>query len=272
MYGEFQKMNQYQLRTDAVGRERLNLQGKVYNPGSQKFLLDQGIKEGCSVLEVGCGSGIMTPWLAEQVGKRGRVVCIDNSHAQVISTSRLAKKMGLQQVECQELSVFDLDQIKEKFDLIYLRFVLIHLDDPLNALIKIKNRLKVGGRIVVNDMINSCSFCYPYSPAFERRRKIMEQFFIKNGRNPNFSLTLPAMLKKIKLKIVNESVFQPVLAKSTDRKLLTLFFYEMKDKLLSLNILTESEWNEFVNDLKKIQEDKNYFITLSSMHQICIKK
>jgi len=265
-------MNQYHLRTDAIGRKRLDLQGKVYNPGSQQFLLDQGIKKGWSVLEVGCGSGTMTSWLAEQVGKRGRVVCIDNSPAQVLATERLAKKMGLKQVECHELSVFDLDQIKEKFDLIYLRFVLIHLDDPLDALIKIKSRLKTSGRIVVNDMLNSCSFCYPNSSAFDQRRKIMEQFCIKNGRNPNFSLTLPSMLKKIKLKITNESVFQPLLITPINRKLLTLFFYEVKDKLISLNILTKEEWETLVNDLEKIQEDKNYFVTLSSMHQISIRK
>lgn len=265
-------MNQYHLRTDTIGRKRLDLQGKVYNPGSQQFLLDQGIKKGWSVLEVGCGSGTMTPWLAEQVGKRGRVVCIDNSPAQVLATERLAKKMGLKQVECQELSVFDLDKIKEKFDLIYLRFVLIHLEDPLDALIKIKSRLKTGGRIVVNDMLNSCSFCYPSAPVFDQRRKVLEQFFIKNGRNPNFSLTLPSMLKKIKLKITNESVFQPLLTTPINRKLVTLFFYEVKDKLISLNILTEKEWKTFVNDLEKIQEDKNYFVTLSSMHRICIGK
>lgn len=265
-------MNQYHLRTDAIGRKRLDLQGKVYNPGSQQFLLNQGIKKGFSVLEVGCGSGTMTPWLAEQVGKRGRVVCIDNSPAQVRATRQIAKKMGLKQIECHDLSVYDLDQLKEKFDLIYSRFVLIHLDDPLAALIQIKNRLKTGGQLVVNEMLNSCSFCYPNSPAFNKRRETLEQFFIKNGRNPNFSLTLPSMLKKAKLKMTGESVFQPVLTKSTDRKLLTLLFHEVKDKLIALNILTESEWKMLVNDLEKIQKDENYFVTLSSMHQICIRK
>ncbi|HSW93008.1 MAG TPA: methyltransferase domain-containing protein [Gammaproteobacteria bacterium] len=265
-------MSQYHLKTDSVGRKRLNLQGKVYNPGSQQFLLDQGLKKGWSVLEVGCGSGTMTSWLAEQVGKRGRVVCIDNSSAQIRATKQVVKKNGLKQVECHELSVFDLDQLKEKFDLVYSRFVLIHLDDPLNALIKIKDRLKTGGRLVINDMLNSCSFCYPGSPVFDQRRKILEQFSIKNGLNPNFSLTLPEILRKIKLKILNESVFQPLLTTPVNRKLLTLIFYEIKDKLIALNILTASEWELFMRDLEKIQKDTSYFVTLSSMHQICIGK
>lgn len=265
-------MNQYHLRTDKTGRNRLNLQGKVYNPGSQQFLLEQGIKKGWSVLEVGCGSGTMTKWLAEQVGKKGKVFCIDNSRSQILATQRLAKKLQLTQIECHELSVYDLDHVKEKFDMIYVRFVLIHLDDPFTALIKMKNRLKKGGRIIINDMLNSCNFCYPKSAVFEQRKQILEQFFTSNGRNPNFSLTLPDMLKKLKLSIISESVFQPVLLKPAERTLVTLIFHEIKDKLIALKILTEHEWHVFVNELKKIQEDKNYFIALSSMHRIAVGK
>lgn len=40
------KTNSYQLRTDALGRKGLDLQGKLYNPGSENFLLAQGIKKG----------------------------------------------------------------------------------------------------------------------------------------------------------------------------------------------------------------------------------
>ena len=121
-------------------------------------------------------------------------------------------------------------------------------------------------------MINSCSFCYPNAPVFEQRKKVLEQFFIRNSRNPNFSLTLNDMLKKLKLSIITESIFQPLLKKPIERKLLTLFFHEVKDKLISLNILTEQEWQDFVNDLTKIQNDEKYFIALSSMHQICVGK
>lgn len=265
-------MSQYQLDTHKKGRNRLNIQGVVYNPGSQKFLLVQGIKKGQSILEVGCGSGSMTPWLAEQVGKRGRVLCIDNNRQQVLATQRLAKKANLKQVECLELSVFDLDQLNEKFDFIYVRFVLLHLDDPFTALKKLSQKLKKHGRIVIAEMLNSCNFCYPQTAVFAKRRHTIEQFFIKNGLDPNFGLTLKSLFKKLRLSVMDESLFQPMLITQKQRQLLWLFLYEVKDKMISLGILSLSEWNKLIKELKALQKNNDHFIALSSLYQISATK
>lgn len=261
-------MSQYQLRTDALGRKRLNLQGNLYNPGSQKFLLAQGLKKNHSVLEVGCGSGSMTTWLAEQVGNRGRVLSIDNNREQVLATERIVKKAKLRQVECREHSVFDLEQLNEKFDFIYVRFVLIHLEDPFTALIKMRQQLKKHGRLIIDEILNSFNFCHPATPVFDKRRHTIEQFMIKNGLNPNFGLTLKPLLKKLTFTSLQESLFQPVLIDATHKKLLPLVFYEMKDKLIALGILNTVEWKTLVTELEKMQKDKKYFIALSSLYQI----
>lgn len=259
----------YQLRTDTLGRNRLNLQGQLYNPGSQKFLLSQGVKKEQSILEIGCGSGSMTTWLAEQVGKQGRVLAIDNSRPQVRATERLVKKFKLRQVQCLELSLFDLDQLQEKFDIIYLRCVLIHLKEPNDALAKIIPRLKKNGKLIIEEIINSCNFSLPESEAFKKRRFIIEQFFIRNGLNPNFGLTLKTILQKNKFKDIQESLFQPILKSNTERKLLSLILHEAKEKFISLEILSLSEWDKLLAELEAMQNDKNCFVALSSLYQIC---
>lgn len=264
-------MSNYHLRTDHLGRKRLDLQGQVYNPGSQKFLLEQRIKAKQSILEIGCGSGSMTVWLAQQVGKQGRVVCIDNDKKQVVATQRAVNKAKLTHVECRELSVYGLAQLNEKFDIIYLRFILIHLDQPHRALQNVFSCLKKNGRIIIEEMLNSCNFCYPQSAIFDKRRYLIEQFFIKNGKNPNFALTLKSMVKKIKLSAVQESLYQPILQSTKERQLLSMLFYEIKDKLISLEILTLTEWNKFMQNLLKLQTDKKYFIALSSLYQISLQ-
>lgn len=264
-------MTKYQLRTDNLGRKRLNLQGSLYNPASYQFLLSQGIKKGQSILEVGCGSGTMTTWLAEQVGKKGKVLAIDNSPSQVLATSRLVNKLRLKQVECRELSVFDLSTLKEKFDIVYVRFVLIHLSDPNLALKNIYPVLKKNGCIVIDEILNSCNFCHPESAAFIKRRHSIEQFFLRNGLNPNFGLTLKAELKQLKLTNFQESLYQPVLKRS-HRKLLSLFLIENKDKFIALGILTENEWEKLVNELMLMEKDEKFFVALSSLYQISGRK
>lgn len=265
-------MSEYQLRTDVVGRKRLNLQGELYNPGSQYFLLAQGIDKGQSVLEVGCGSASMTPWLAEQVGKTGRVLAIDNSFPQVLATQKIIKKLGLKQVECREFSVFELERLKEKFDIIYLRCVLIHLTEPDAALKQIYRGLKKGGKVVIDEITNSCNFCYPENPAFLKRRHVIEQFFKRNGLNPNFGLSLKSRLKKLKFSNIHEFMYQPILNNPKQKKLLTLFLHESKNKFISLGILTEKEWTKLVKELEKLETEKNSFISLSSLYQISAER
>ncbi|MDR3568847.1 MAG: hypothetical protein P4L43_12535 [Syntrophobacteraceae bacterium] len=46
---------------------------EVLNPFSRDFLERSGITRGMSVLDVGCGPGAMTGWLAEMVGPEGHV-------------------------------------------------------------------------------------------------------------------------------------------------------------------------------------------------------
>lgn len=265
-------MCSYQLRTDSIGRKRLNLQGEVYNPGSQNFLLSQGIKKGQSILEVGCGSGTMSVWLAKQVGKRGRLLCIDNDRSQIKATQQVINKDKLTQVECRELSVFDLDQLAEQFDIIYVRFVLLHLIDPHTALIKLKSRLKKNGKLIIDEMLNSNNFCHPAASAFTKRREVIEQFFLKNNLNPNFGLGIKLLLKKIGLHSIQESLFQPMLITAKERQLLLLIVHEIKEKLIALKILTLAEWKKLVIDLEAIQYNKNYFIALSSLYQMSVGK
>lgn len=260
----------YQLSTNYLGRQRLKLQGDLYSSGSYQFLLSQGISRGQSVLEIGCGSGYMTPWLANQVGPKGKVLAIDNSKAQVIATRHATK--NLKQVECRELSVYDLDCLTEKFDIVYLRLVLIHLADPSSALAKAYRCLKNNGKIIIEEFLNSCNFCYPENQYFTKRRSVIEQFFIRNGLNPNFGITLKSQLSRLKLASIHESMFQPLFQNASQRKLLSLFLLECKDKLLSLDILTLTEWKKLMSGLEKLQKDKDFFIMLSSMYQISAQK
>lgn len=260
----------YQLSTNNLGRRRLKLQGDLYSPGSYQFLLSQGISPGQSVLEIGCGSGYMTPWLANQVGPKGRVLAIDNSKSQILATRHATKK--LKQVECRQLSVYDLDRLTEKFDIIYLRLVLIHLTDPHLALAKAYQCLKNNGKVIIEEFLNSYNFCYPENKFFTKRRHVVEQFYTRNGLNPNFGITLKSQLSKLKLTNIQESMFQPLFQNTNQRKLLSLFLIECKDKFISHEILTLTEWKKLISGLEKLQKDKHCFITLSSMYQISAQK
>ena len=61
--------NSYILQSGEKGAERLATVQNLYGKESQFFLQKSGLKKGMTVIDIGCGTGLMTKWLAEQVGK-----------------------------------------------------------------------------------------------------------------------------------------------------------------------------------------------------------
>ena len=64
----------------SVGLDKLDY---CFNPNTKTFLLRAGLKSDMSVLDIGCGSGVMTCWLAQQVGANGQVIAIENDMNQL---------------------------------------------------------------------------------------------------------------------------------------------------------------------------------------------
>ena len=68
----------------ALGRKGLArklVHNQLVNPSSQLFLLNSGLKAGMTVLDLSCGIGMMSCWLAKKVGTSGRVIAIDSNWA-----------------------------------------------------------------------------------------------------------------------------------------------------------------------------------------------
>ena len=79
--------SKYFLSVGEVDKERLRRLNDLYNPATQQFLLSNGLRPGMHVLDVACGTGIMTQWLARQVGANGWVHAIDQNEEHEASHS-----------------------------------------------------------------------------------------------------------------------------------------------------------------------------------------
>jgi tRNA (mo5U34)-methyltransferase len=86
---------------------------------------------GKSVLEIGCNAG----FYAFEMKKRGaqRVVGIDTDAHYLRQAEFMRQTLGLD-VEFRQLSVYDVRELKEKFDLVLFLGVIYHLRYPLLAL------------------------------------------------------------------------------------------------------------------------------------------
>lgn len=103
---------------------------------------------GMSVLDIGCNAG----FYAQELFRRGaeRVLAID-SNDHYLRQARFAAEINRCNIEFRKLSVYQLDQIKEKFDLVLFLGVFYHLRYPLYALDGVAD--KVNGTLLFQSLL-----------------------------------------------------------------------------------------------------------------------
>ncbi len=85
----------YILHVGDKTSDRLKLLNQIYNSFSLDWLKKHGLRSGMTILDIGCGFGIMTCKLAELVGSSGYVVGIDNSAEQLEMAHKKATEKKL---------------------------------------------------------------------------------------------------------------------------------------------------------------------------------
>lgn len=142
---------QYALATGANAVGRLNVLHHVYLPSGLQALIQAGLAEGMTVADFGCGTGTMTRTLALRVGPSGSVTGIDMHSAQLEQARKSCISAGLANTRFIEADACTTGLGANTFDLVYCRFLLLHLSNPVACLHEMQRVLKPGGILVVQD-------------------------------------------------------------------------------------------------------------------------
>ena len=171
---------------------------KIFDDRSLKLdyrTLEPILKQGMSVLDVGCGTGAISKDIAKIVTNHGKVIGIDNTE-KFITSGRITYK-DTQNLELIHCGLFDFEP-NEKFDLIVSARVLQWLNNPKDALLKMKSLLKPHGKISILDYNHNYLEWNPEPP------KSMYDFyktFLKwrsdAGMNNTIADDLPNLMKEI---------------------------------------------------------------------------
>jgi arsenite methyltransferase len=147
---------------------RAGLEGQHYDPEILKALPEDvlasycgvgnpfflgRIREGQSVLDVGCGAGVDTLVAAMMVGPEGRAVGIDLIHEMLDRARENLLKAALRNVSFEEASAEDLPFADATFDAVISNGVFNLVPDKLRALHEIMRVLKSGGRFMMADEV-----------------------------------------------------------------------------------------------------------------------
>jgi len=118
--------------------------------------------DGKSVLDVGCNAG----FFSLEMKRRGaaRVVGIDPDE-RYLAQARLASEIAGVELELQNLSVYDVARLGERFDLVLFMGVLYHLRHPLLAL-DLLHEHAVKDTLVFQSMLRGSQGSIPVEPDY----------------------------------------------------------------------------------------------------------
>jgi arsenite methyltransferase len=111
------------------------------------------IREGESVLDIGCGGGVDTMIAATMAGPTGRVVGVDMSSEMVERARENLSQTHLANVSFQESSAENLPFPDKDFDVVISSGVFNLIPDKLKALREVFRVMRPGGRLMMADQI-----------------------------------------------------------------------------------------------------------------------
>ncbi len=104
-----------------------------------------GIRPGDQVLDVACGTGLVTFRAAEMTGPKGRVVGVDISDEMIERARRRAAELNTANVSFQRSDAEKLPLEDESFDVVLSALGLMYVPDPTLAVAEMHRTLKPGG-------------------------------------------------------------------------------------------------------------------------------
>lgn len=116
----------------------------LFKPWTGHVLEGAGVKNGDHVLDIACGSGVLTRKALEQVGDGGRIVGLDPAAGMLAAAQEIEPEIEWVQGAAEDLPFND-----ASFDCVVSQFGMMFFRDRAKAAAEMHRVLKPGGRLAV---------------------------------------------------------------------------------------------------------------------------
>lgn len=243
--------------------DRLRIQSQLFEPITERVLKAAGVGPGQTCLDVGCGPGEVMRLLGKLVGPTGHVTGLDVDPA--------AGKVALDRVRGAGAGAYafvegDLGSIAMPpggpFDVVYARFLLLHVTDPIAALKTMYGWTKPGGVIVIQDVDFESVAVVPPHASWPRYLELLKEIFASIGSTSRFGSTLPLVFKEAGLGVMDGSDIGAVQAPLSE--LAPIYAAALTNALpvaVKLGLITHQEGQSLVDDLREAAKDEDVYAT-----------
>ena len=263
--------HRYAIRGGKEGKKRLDLLARVMLPTTMELLDRAGLTRGMKCLDVGCGGGHVAISMARVVGPEGRVIGTDTD-AEILALAREdAEAAKATNIEFQQQAACAC-VLNQKFDVVYARFLLSHLNEAENCLTAMVQACAPEGTIVIEDTDFAGSFCYPTCTAYERYKELYQELVERRGGDSNIGPKLPAMFRQAGIQGVELNVIQPAHIYGEGKLMAPTTMSRISDALIAEGLATESEVQQILHGLNEAAANSETVMSLPRIFQVWGKR
>jgi SAM-dependent methyltransferase len=260
----------YVLAMGEAAAYRLEMLHNIYGAGTMRLLLDAGLRNGLQVADIGCGVGTVTSLIGEFVGPEGHVVGFDFSGAQ-LAQARGRLNAEDAHIRFVEANATDTAWPAESFDMVYCRFLLMHLREPQLALSEMFRLLKPGGVIVCEDGDLTTAGSEPTS-ALDSFADLFAGLAPARGVDYTLGRRLYHMVVAAGFQSPEITYNQPVLSRGENKRLLELSVAEAGPAFVEAGLISAEALDRTIDEMRQLATDETVLALMPRMSQVWAKK
>lgn len=272
MMGE-SNLQSYVLQTNEAARKALSIQQEAFKDYSLSLLKKADLRPGDTAWDIGCGNGEMTSVLAELVGPSGTIYALDQSPEQLNATKKRLTQEGHKNIVYVQVDLESWYPQPNSADLVFSRFIFMHLKNPGLVVEKVTTLLKPGGRFIVQE------------PTWKERKTIPDLPLLKDygnkavkalndlGVDTEYGNKVSTIGSKNSLELLHTDSKSATYNRDTFAELVNIRLNELKPRMIKAKVATEKDfevWSELPDLIKK--QGNDFIGQVGMLHGAVYKK
>jgi ubiquinone/menaquinone biosynthesis C-methylase UbiE len=265
----------YMLKTGQVGKARLELLEKICGDQTELLFNKIGLKKDMNFANIGCGIGSGMQSIYSKIGPNGKILCLDISKEQMEVAKEQLRHIESVSYKVENIERDDFEALNQdecgKYDVVYCRFVLIHLSNPMQALNNMLKLLKPNGVIACEELFEN-QLVLQEDDALKLFRSLASKMPEKIKCDFQFGKKLIPIFKQLGLTEIDHTGYLKFKNSKEEKKFFLWTFLEAKDKMIEHGILNEKDVEEVINKFNRYINDESTFNFSGMVLQIWARK
>lgn len=261
--------DKYILGSGRSDHDRLRVISEIHDDRTRSLLLRAGFVPGHRFVEFGCGLGYVTRWAA---GQGADAIGIDVNPEQVAVANDLSREAGLTTAQFRVGNIYEPEIAADSIDVSYSRWLMVHLNKPVDAMRAIHAALKPGGVMVCEEADVSAVYAEPNCAAYDELREICLEGGRRRGVDYSHGRRVHTWAKEAGFEVVHVDAYHPHYLTGEHKGFWNWTLRAVALGLVNEGTLSESHLQKLVAQMNETDASPDTVVAHCRMHQLIAKK